>query len=610
MNKIITLLFVFALGGLSISRADDSKVLVVPTQYKTIEETLKAIADGKTTLREIVVEPGTHEVNVTLPSNITLRGRETARTILTAKDKASPTISISSVAGVTIANFTFINSNFGISVRDSTSVFIQNNVFYLKGGVSDSASSILTLNHAIQLEDNSPVSIINNTFYKNVYAIDGENTVLSGKNNIFASNQSIAANTIDESKFNYSCIHDNQSGNKTAFGANFVAGDPLFVNPNPDGKGSVYDFHLKENSPCINAGETGDNAIADEWDNSVADIGAYGGKTKDSFLYPPTFTVEGPTALGNDIYSVLIKWTANDSYHVSHSTSPGQYTVYYDTKEIIPFSDSASLHTENVAQQTSFTVSGLTPDNSTVTAPSLIEASAYNRSIDLRWNSVEGASGYKVYYGVDDIRENNIEAGNTTSITLSGLVNGSTYQVAVVALRKTTYYFYVSVTDSSGKLTTFEDKDKVQALELGSAAESGLSNTMTAIPEMVEAVPALPNEGCFIATAAYGYYDASEVQVLRHFRDQVLKRYDTGNTFIAWYYRHGPRAAHWLNQHDYAKPLVRVALWPAIQYADFPLSHSLFVNVVFILGLLICVGLLIRFCWIIVSRNKKHEVRS
>ncbi|MFW5872212.1 MAG: PolC-type DNA polymerase III, partial [bacterium] len=50
-------------------------------------------------------------------------------------------------------------------------------------------------------------------------------------------------------------------------------------------------------------------------------------------------------------------------------------------------------------------------------------------------------------------------------------------------------------------------------------------------------------EGCYIASAIYGSYEAPEVLVLRNFRDTILKKCLLGRLFIAFYYTTSPRVA-------------------------------------------------------------------
>lgn len=64
-------------------------------------------------------------------------------------------------------------------------------------------------------------------------------------------------------------------------------------------------------------------------------------------------------------------------------------------------------------------------------------------------------------------------------------------------------------------------------------------------------------EGCYIATAVYGSYDAPEVMVLRRFRDEVLKKSILGRAFIKVYYTLSPPAARWLRNTKHINAAVR-----------------------------------------------------
>jgi ABC-type dipeptide/oligopeptide/nickel transport system permease component len=86
--------------------------------------------------------------------------------------------------------------------------------------------------------------------------------------------------------------------------------------------------------------------------------------------------------------------------------------------------------------------------------------------------------------------------------------------------------------------------------------------------------------GCFIATAAYGYYSAPEVQALREFRDQYLLTNRAGSAFVRWYYEYGPVAAAYLDAHPGYKPVVRTALMPAVGLALFMTGTSFFIKAV------------------------------
>lgn len=73
--------------------------------------------------------------------------------------------------------------------------------------------------------------------------------------------------------------------------------------------------------------------------------------------------------------------------------------------------------------------------------------------------------------------------------------------------------------------------------------------------------------GCFIATAAYGDYDAQNVQLLRRFRDSVLEQNELGRSFVAAYYRYSPPIAQTIARYPVLRFLVRMLLTPLIGVA-------------------------------------------
>lgn len=70
------------------------------------------------------------------------------------------------------------------------------------------------------------------------------------------------------------------------------------------------------------------------------------------------------------------------------------------------------------------------------------------------------------------------------------------------------------------------------------------------------------NNGCFIATAAYGSSEVWQVRSLRAWRDDVLARTQIGRHFIAAYYHFSPSIARWIEGRDSARSLVRACLFP------------------------------------------------
>lgn len=65
---------------------------------------------------------------------------------------------------------------------------------------------------------------------------------------------------------------------------------------------------------------------------------------------------------------------------------------------------------------------------------------------------------------------------------------------------------------------------------------------------------------CFIATAAYGTETASQLNILREFRDQVLLKSALGSAFVATYYRLSPPVANFIAGSDFLRAAVRALL--------------------------------------------------
>ena len=69
--------------------------------------------------------------------------------------------------------------------------------------------------------------------------------------------------------------------------------------------------------------------------------------------------------------------------------------------------------------------------------------------------------------------------------------------------------------------------------------------------------PQKAKSGCFIATACYGDYEATEVLVLRNYRDNVLLKNNFGKIAIDIYYFISPPIAKLLEKSDSLKAFVR-----------------------------------------------------
>ncbi len=548
-----------------------------PTHYTSIQtaidyaDSLVNSPTPTTTSFRILVEPGQYPGPITLKSNIPVLGRETARTILSGGG-SGPAVTASAVTSVSFRNFRITNASPGISISNNSSVVIENNVFQVGTGST-----------AVQIQSSPSAQVINNTFYLNGTAIlrDADSVIV--KNNIFFNNTTGISQgaVVSQNNITFNAFFPNTTAGPQ--GTNFIPNplitltDPLFVDV------ANFDFHLKSGSPCI---DNGDSNITDVIDGTRSDMGAYGGPDADTI----PFQITGVTPAMPSTTSVTLNWNPNNSYII------GGYKVYYG--------DSSGNYTGTGAAEgpspitvptgtsaTTFTLSGLNFTATTPASPTLNSTAPLNESLALTWNAVAGATGYKVYHDtvspptafIDDVH-------NVTSYTLSGLTNGQKYYVAVSAYSQAQQYLAVTAFDvSTGPFEPGIQHESAYSQEVtagtGDVKESALSNILSDFPEVIVPYPNLPNShaGCFIATAAYGYYSEPNVQALRNFRDQFLVTNAPGRALVKWYYFHGPAAAAWLNSHPGYKPLVRAALLPAVGVSLFLTKTSLAMKIAFLL---------------------------
>ncbi len=513
---------------------------VVPDDYDTIQQAIDA-ADPDDT---VLVKPGTYRENITLRSDIVLRGGETARTWLEG-DGENPLIVADGVTNARISNFTFIDTAVGVRILGNADIIVAGNVFH-----SGKAGT------AIAVMDSAAADISNNTFHDNGMAIDGANSAVSVRSNLFYENGTAITPADLTENIGYNGFLDNRENGSV--GTNALLDKPLrFVNR------EKRDFHLRHYSEAIDKGDEGETDLID---GTRADMGAYGGPYADVIPLP----VSGLHVESGSAGSVAIKWEASLSY-----LSAG-YKLYYGNDESLQGTGAAEGDSPiDTGDVTRYSLSGLTaPAAAELVAPVIDNVSPSHQTLHLSWSSVKGATGYRVHYGIDSVSEHEVDTGSKTSYRLQPLQNGVVYRMAVSAYSQATYHFAVTVYDSTGNRHESQ-KSRVKA-SAGPVTVSPLSGEATAFPEAIEPYPNLPDEGCFVATAAYGYYSAPQVQLLRDFRDRYLLTHSPGRAFVSWYYEWGPVAARWLDRHVEFKPVVRVALFPALIVAGIMLDGRLF----------------------------------
>lgn len=78
--------------------------------------------------------------------------------------------------------------------------------------------------------------------------------------------------------------------------------------------------------------------------------------------------------------------------------------------------------------------------------------------------------------------------------------------------------------------------------------------------------------GCFIATAAYGSSQSTQIDILRDFRDAALLPSKIGRRFVKSYYKNSPPIAAYLTQHESMRIFVRNVFVKPLVYLVYNIS--------------------------------------
>ncbi len=93
----------------------------------------------------------------------------------------------------------------------------------------------------------------------------------------------------------------------------------------------------------------------------------------------------------------------------------------------------------------------------------------------------------------------------------------------------------------------------------------GTAGTLVTASGDTSAAEYVTLSGCFIATAAYGSPMASEVDMLRRFRDERLLKNPIGQVAVASYYALSPALSTIIADNESLRTLARRALSPIVR---------------------------------------------
>ncbi|MBN1301614.1 MAG: right-handed parallel beta-helix repeat-containing protein [Melioribacteraceae bacterium] len=152
------------------------------------------------------------------------------------------------------------HAGFGLFITNAEGTGIQNNIIV---DISNSGTGI-------NIVSSSSTSIINNTIATSGKGIEEFNSTSVVLNNIVINNNNFGVQLSPQTFYDYNNIWNNENNyNEIEPGANDISSDPIFSDA------SAEDFRLSPYSPCINAGNPGEEY--NDKDGTRNDIGAYGG---------------------------------------------------------------------------------------------------------------------------------------------------------------------------------------------------------------------------------------------------------------------------------------------------------------------------------------------
>ncbi|HEX7837980.1 MAG TPA: fibronectin type III domain-containing protein [Kofleriaceae bacterium] len=155
-------------------------------------------------------------------------------------------------------------------------------------------------------------------------------------------------------------------------------------------------------------------------------------------------------------------------------------------------------------------------------------------------------NGYEVRYrvGATPITEADFASANEAKFTGTPAAAGELQTITIHDLLPETEYTFA-----------------VRAFDKCNNASSVVTATFTTAPPKIGEVDA-----CFIATAAYGSVLANDVEMLRRFRDRMLKRSVLGELAVETYYTFGPTVAGVVGESDLLRSSARDLLAPVVSW--------------------------------------------
>jgi hypothetical protein len=148
--------------------------------------------------------------------------------------------------------------------------------------------------------------------------------------------------------------------------------------------------------------------------------------------------------------------------------------------------------------------------------------------------------------------------------------DGSSYRSGSTTVRSTGGYTISATPDSGYNFSRWETSGSIIVNNINSVSTTcDINGNGTIKMVLISSTPTPPSPSiCVIITAFHGSALNSEVDYMRHVRDDMIGSNEFGENIVlgwnAFYYSWSPQLAKWIDDYVYVKPMFRVLLMPLI----------------------------------------------
>lgn len=160
----------------------------------------------------------------------------------------------------------------------------------------------------------------------------------------------------------------------------------------------------------------------------------------------------------------------------------------------------------------------------------------------------------------------------TGLVDLSHLTPESRDEVVKYALKKnidlTAQVNDMQIRDYAAKkdIDNFKEELKVATTMSQGGNVAYVSKTINGVSGGQTHIKVTKTNVCFVATATYQDTNHPDVEYLRYFRDNYLKKVSAGRAFVKWYYKNGPALARLVERFPILRKPCRFALEHLVSY--------------------------------------------